>query len=408
MTPQDKVEALLTGWGGRPTVATIDLDQLRANTVAFRGLIGDNVIFMAVVKADGYGHGAIPVAKSALSAGADELGVATVEEGVRLRDAGIDAPIVVLGPIGAYERRRAARHKLTLVIGDLGSARALDADAKMMLRREPIDVHLKVDTGMGRFGASGHQVLEIARAIQQSDHLRLAGVMTHLATADERDPAFTQEQASRFDATCDRLREAGIDVQSVHLANSAATLKYPELHRDRVRVGISLYGLLPDAAMRLPEPIRPVMRVFSRLARVFTLEPGDSVSYGRSWTAEGRTTAGLVPLGYADGYRRQGSNTAWMAVRGAEAPVRGRICMDQTVVEVPDDAQIGDLVDVIGDGVSSVAPTLDQLAPRYGTISYELATSLVAPRVPHLYLRDGNLVAISDLSGYRELAPNQF
>lgn len=403
MTCPDKTEAFLSHWGGRPTVAVIDLNQLHVNIGAFRTLIGDDVSFMAVVKADGYGHGAIPVARASVAAGANELGVATVEEGVQLRAAGVEAPILVMGPVGSAERPRAIRHRLTLVVANLAFARGLEADAKMMLRREPLDVHLKIDTGMRRFGATGDDVLRIARMVHRSKHLRLAAVMTHLANADDPDPAFAREQVSRFDAACDGIREAGITIPSVHIANSAGTLKYLEMHRDKVRVGISLYGLLPDARMRLPAPMRPIMRIFSRLARVFTVQAGESVSYGRTWTADKPTRLGLVPIGYADGYRRQGSNATWMDVRGVKAPVRGRVCMDQTVIEVPPEARIGDLVEVIGDGESGMAPSLDQLAPEYGTISYELATSLLAPRMPHLYLQDDKLIAVRDLSGYREL-----
>lgn len=403
MIRPEKIDELLSTWGGRPTVAVIDLDQLRTNVRAFRNLIGDQVTFMAVVKADAYGHGAVPIAKSAMSAGANELGVATVEEGVQLRTAGIDAPILVMGPIGRHERLRAIRHKLTLVVASLDFAKGLDADLKVMRGGTPRDVHLKIDTGMRRFGATGSDVLEIARMIDRSSHLRLGAVMTHLANADDPDPSFAQEQVARFDSLCDHIRDAGISIPSVHIANSAATLKYPAMHRDTVRVGISTYGLLPDAGMTLPDPMRPMMRIFSRLSRVFTVESGDSVSYGRTWTAEKAARLGLVPIGYADGYRRQGSNTAWMDVRDVRAPVRGLICMDQTVIEVPEAARAGDFVEVIGDGVSSVAPSLDQLAPSYGTISYELATSLLVPRMPHLYVQNGKLVAIRDLSGYREL-----
>lgn len=173
-------------------------------------------------------------------------------------------------------------------------------------------------------------------------------------------------------------------------------------------MGIAIYGLRPDQGVSLPLGVRPVMTLHSRLARVFTVQPGETVSYGRTWTASERTKAGLVPLGYADGYRRNGSNRYWMATGGVKAPVLGRICMDQTVIEVPDDARQGDRVVVAGDGSDGVAPTLNDLAAMIGTIPYELATGLVAPRVPHLYVRDGALVAISDLFGFRQLDPRGF
>jgi len=248
----------------------------------------------------------------------------------------------------------------------------------------------------------------LAKHISESAHLDLAAVMTHFAAADAADPAFTLEQARRFDAACEAIRVADVAVPQVHLANSAATIRFPELHRDRVRVGIAIYGLRPDQGVSLPLGVRPVMTLHSRLARVFTVQPGETVSYGRTWTASERTKAGLVPLGYADGYRRNGSNRYWMATGGVKAPVLGRICMDQTVIEVPDDARQGDRVVVAGDGSDGVAPTLNDLAAMIGTIPYELATGLVAPRVPHLYVRDGALVAISDLFGFRQLDPRGF
>lgn len=408
MTQRSEIDRLLTDWQGRPSVAVIDLDQLRVNIGTLRGMIGDDVRFMAVVKADGYGHGSIPVAKAALRAGVDELAVATVEEGARLRAHGVTAPILVLGPIGELERRRAISQDLMLVVADLAFAEALAADVRGSGRKGPPDVHLKIDTGMHRFGVEPEAAVSLARAIHGARELRLAGVMTHFASADDPDPAYTEEQVRVFDRVVEAIRTEGIDVGTQHLANSAATMRFPELHRDRVRIGIAMYGLQPDGSMPLPPPMRPIMTVHSRVARVVELEPGDRVSYGGTWTAENATRVGLVPIGYADGYRRQGSNLAWMDLDGDRVPVRGRICMDQTLVEVGPDARRGDLVTVIGNGETSVAPTLDQLAEMYGTISHELPTNLVVQRLAHLYIQGGELVAVSDLWGYRELDEGAF
>ncbi len=403
MTTQDDIHAILREWQGRPTVAVVDLDQFAANIRAFRAIVGESVRMQAVVKADGYGHGSVPIAKAAMLAGADELGVATVEEGVVLREAGITAPILVLGPIGTNERRRAIAHDLALTIANAAFALALAADVRTSGRKDPLPVHLKIDTGMHRFGGPIADVPEIARTIDRAPELRLAGVMTHFACADDPDPSWTAQQAAEFDRACEAIRASGIEVHGQHLANSAGTLRFPDYHRDRVRIGIAMYGLLPDASMTLPEPIRPVMTVHSRLSRIVDLQPGDRVSYGGTWTAAERCRVGLVAIGYADGYRRQGSNLAWMDVRDQAAPVRGRVCMDQTMIELPPNAELGDHVTVVGNGHDGVAPTLDRLAEMYGTIPYELATALVPHRLVHLYVQHGRLVAIRDVWGYREL-----
>jgi alanine racemase len=403
MTSPSDIERILRGWGGRPSVAIVDLDQLEANVRTVRGIIGDRTIYMAVVKADGYGHGSIPVAQAALDAGADELGVATVEEGIRLRRAGIDAPILVMGPIGARERRRAIAHDLMLVVGDPLFAKALAADVRRSGRREPLPIHIKIDTGMHRFGVTPDRAADLATVVDRLPELRLDGVMTHFACADDPDPTATEKQAVEFDRAVAAIRAAGVEVRGQHLANTAGTINFPHLRRDRVRVGIAMYGLKPDPGMALPEPLRPIMTVHSRITRILELQPGDRVSYGGTWTAEEPTRVGLVAIGYADGYDRMGSNRTWMEVRGQTAPVRGRICMDQTMIAVPDDARPDDLVTVIGDGQSGVAPGIDRIAEMYGTIPHEIACGLVVRRLAHLYVRGGRLVAITDLWGYREL-----
>lgn len=409
MTRPRDIETLLASWGGRPAVAVVDLDQLAVNVRALRERIGPGTRFMAVVKADGYGHGSIPMAKCAIRAGADELAVATVEEGVQLRRAGVMAPILAMGPIGSKERPRAISFNLMLVIGDPDFARGLAADVRTSGRKNPLHVHLKLDTGMHRFGVSHAQAVDVARIIDAAPELELAGVMSHFASADDSDATSTHEQALRFDEACAQIRAAGIDIPSEHLCNSAATLAYPQYHRARVRVGIAMYGLRPDPElMPVPEPLRPVMTVHARITRILDLQPGDAVSYGGTWTAGSPARVGLVPIGYADGYSRLGSNQAWMDVRGKRSPVRGRVCMDQTVIELDAEARLDDLVTVIGDGQRGTAPSINELAVMFGTVSHELATKLAIHRLSHLYLEHGNLVAVRDLWGYRELDEGAF
>ncbi len=402
------LDAITGQWDGRPVVGVIDLDALAINIVTLRSLIGAGTRLMAVVKANAYGHGAIAIARAALATGADELAVATVDEAAQLRSAGIAAPILVFGAIGRVERARAIGHDLALVVSDLSFAHALAADAKVQGRKEenPVPVHLKIDTGMHRFGATPDRVLDIARAIVSHPELRLAGVMTHLAASDDPDPTFAMEQAATFDRCVASLRDAGIEVPAEHIANSAATLRFPDLHRDMVRVGIAMYGLRPDASMPLPEPMRPILTIHGRLARLIDLEAGDTVGYGRTYLAPSAGCAALVPIGYADGYRRALSSLGWMGVGGAPAPVLGRVSMDQTVIGLPAGfaGEPGSRVTIVGDGtpMTDGAPTLDELAALIDTISYEMATGL-AQRIPRLYVRGGAVVDVCDLHGTRLL-----
>lgn len=402
------LDAIIGQWHGRPVVGVIDLDVLAANIATLRGLIGPNTRLMAVVKANAYGHGAIPVARAALASGADELAVATVDEAAQLRGADITAPILVLGAIGRVERARAVGLDLALVVADASFAHALAADVKMQGRKEenPVPVHLKIDTGMHRFGATPESALGVAQAIASHLELRLAAVMTHLAASDSSDPTFVIEQAARFDRCIASLRDAGIKIPAQHIANSAATLRFPEIHRDLVRIGIAMYGLRPDPAMPLPETMRPIMTIHGRVTRVIDLNEGDTVGYGRTYRAPSSGRAALVPIGYADGYRRALSSRGWMAVDGERAPILGRVSMDQTVIGLPE-ALVGEPgapVTIVGDGSpsSAGAPTLDELAELVDTISYEMATGL-AQRVPKLYIRDGAVVDVCDLHGARAL-----
>ena len=394
-------------WRGRPTIAVVDLDVLAGNVRALRSIIGPKVRLMAVVKANGYGHGAIPTGKAALAAGADELAVATVDEGAQLRRAGVTAPVLVLGPIGVAERPEAIGHGLGVVVSDASFAHALAADAKMMLAKEPVSVHLKIDTGMHRFGVESGLVVATAQAIAQHPELRLDGVMTHMASADAPDPATTHEQNAVFDRCLAELHAAGIETTGHHSANSATTLRFPEYRRDRVRVGVAIHGLRPDTDFALPGPLTPTMTIHSRLSRIHELQAGEGVSYGLTYRASGPERVGLLPLGYGDGFRRALSSRTWVAIGGQRADQLGRICMDQLVVRVPDGVEgaTGELVTVVGNGTAATdpAPTMDELAALVDSISYDMSTSLT-PRLTRLYVRGGEIVAVADLSGYRELA----
>lgn len=399
----DEVSAFLATWRGRPTVAIVNLDQLTANIRHLRGMIGPSVRLMAVVKANGYGHGAVIVSRHALANGVDALAVATVDEGVQLREAGIVAEILIIGPIGENERERAVRAGLSLVVASAGFAAGLACEVRR-IGASPVPVHLKVDTGMHRFGCMPEEAVSVTNAILSQPELRWAGLMTHLATADDPDTGFTHEQASRFDAAVAVLRAAGLDVPTQHLTNSAGTLRFPDLHRGMVRVGIALYGLRPDPAMELPHPMAPVLSIRSRVARVSKLPAGEGVNYGQTYRAKSDERVALVPIGYADGYPRTLTGQTTMVLGGRTAPLLGRVTMDQAVVRVPEviDVRPGDPVIIAGNGAADGdgAPTLDDLASYAGTIGYELAVRLAA-RLPKIYVLGGSVIAVDELGGHR-------
>jgi alanine racemase len=359
----------------------VDLDAIAGNVRYFRGLVSPGTAIMAVVKADAYGHGAVPVARAALEAGAACLAVATVEEGIGLREAGIAAPVLLLGPVDPSEVPTAVESDLTLAVAGMRFAQLVERVAGAV-GRIGLPVHIKVDSGMRRFGALPDEAAAVAAYVARSRSLRLAGIFTHFADADAPEEAYTASQAATFEAVLARLAAEQIRPPLVHAANSAATLRWRAYDYDLVRIGIALYGLPPAPGFAMPAALRPALRVVSRVARVIPLGAGEGVSYGLTYRAEREEEAALVPIGYADGYPRALSNRGWMAVGGRAAPVRGRVCMDQTMIGSPDGSviRVGDEVEVLG----GRGPSLAEVASAIGTIAYEVATGL-ARRMQRTY-----------------------
>jgi alanine racemase len=389
----------------RSTHAVVDLDAIAGNVQIVRHSLTPGTALIAVVKGNGYGHGSMMIARTALDAGASLLAVATLGEAEVLRRNGITAPILALGPVHPSEFGRALDARLMLTLID---AEAIDDLDRMAGARGVIaGVHLKIDTGMNRFGCEIAEAPALAQRIAASANLRLEGVFTHFAEADADTDSATCTQAARFDEALTAIAVAGIKIPLRHAANSAATLRSRAVDYDAVRLGIAMYGLAPSAKVPLLPGMRPAMTLRSRIARIHELRPGDRVSYGGIYVAEGPERVALIPCGYADGYSRALSNRGWLGAAGERLPIRGRVCMDQLIVGVPEGSllQAGDTVSVFGhDGGS--APTADELAEMLGTINYEIATS-VAARVPRVYVRAGEIVAIEDLSGLRQIASSE-
>lgn len=375
---------------GRATHAVIDLDAIEGNVRAVRRLVEPAGV-IAVVKANAYGHGALMVAEAAVAAGAIMLAVAVVDEGLELRDGGIDANILVLAPIAPSEYEEAFRAGLTITVA--GPEQVALASTAARAAGVTGQIQIKVETGMNRYGCEPAAVLALALLVQRAPSLHLSGVFTHFADADGIDLAFTEVQAERFRSVVDQLREAGIDPGLIHQANTAGAIRLPASGQTAVRLGIGLYGLRPDDAVPLLPGMRQALTLRTRVAQVRTLGVGDTVSYGRTYTAKGSEAVALLPIGYADGLRRAMSSTGWVDLNGLRAPIRGRVCMDQTVVGCSDaSVTVGDPVVVFGDG-EDAAPTLSDVARVASTINYEIATG-ISHRVPRWYVRGGQPVAV--------------
>jgi alanine racemase len=358
----------------RPTVAEVDLGAVRDNV---RALQPATAQLMAVVKADGYGHGAAHVARAALEAGATWLGVALVEEGVELREAGIDAPILVLSefPEGASAQALAAGLTPT-VYTDRGLREIADA-------RRGSGIHLKVDTGMHRVGASPQDALLLAAAALEAG-LEVEGVWTHFARSEELDDPTTDRQLERFLGLIDELGARGIRPRLRHAANSGAAIGRAETHLDMVRTGIAIYGIAPGPQVAGLVTLRPAMRLRSRVSLVRGVAAGEGISYGHRYHPSRATTIATVPVGYADGYRRALTAEGQVLIRGRRMPVAGTVTMDQLMVDCGDQpVESGDEVVLMGtQGDEEIRA--EELAAWAGTIGYEIVTG-IGPRVPREY-----------------------
>ena len=369
--------------GPRPTWAEIDLDAIAANVTALKGQASAPQL-MAVVKADGYGHGAVPSAKAALAGGADWLAVALVEEGEQLRAAGITAPILLLTepPVAYVQRLLAAGLTPTVYSPDF--TEAVDAEVRTS-RSEPVAVHLKLDTGMRRVGVPQADWDDALRRLRDARGLRVGAIWSHFAVADEPHHPFITHQAQEFDRGLELARSMGVEFDLAHLCNSAGTVHLHDHHYDMVRPGLAVYGLEPAPGLAGDIPLRPALSWLTRLSLVKHLAEGEAVSYGLRWTADRPTTLGTVPAGYADGVTRALSNRGEVVVRGRRIPIAGTVCMDQFVVNGGDgELAAGDDVCLIG-RQGDAAVTADDWANWLDTINYEIVCG-VGRRVPRVYV----------------------
>ena len=373
--------------------AEIDIDAIRYNVKKLMEGHDSNVMACAVIKADGYGHGAVQLAKSL-----DDLtcfyAVAAMEEALELRNNGISKPILILGAVDPVWAETAIENDIRLTVFDYENAKLI-SDAAVRIGKNA-NVHVKVDTGMGRIGfIPGEAALNETEKISRLDGISIEGIFTHFAKADDEGPEDAIKQFELFRSFIDGLEKRNIHIPIKHCSNSAAATNIIEAEMDMVRLGISIYGLYPSEYVK-KIVLRPALQLKSHIVMIKTVPAGTRVGYGSTWTADKESVIATVSVGYADGYMRRLSNKGYVSIRGIRCPVVGRVCMDQIMVDVtkvPDAVQ-GDVVTLIGaDGDQTI--TVEEISELAGSFNYEFVCNL-SRRVPRVYYRDGKVVGFKD------------
>ncbi|WP_158738592.1 alanine racemase [Alteribacillus sp. YIM 98480] len=369
----------------RDTWAEVNLNHIKSNVEKTKAHFKQKMHVMAVVKADGYGHGAVKTAEAALQAGAAFLGVALLEEAVELREAGIEAPILVLGRTRPEDSQFAADHDIRLTV--FQKDWLVEAE-KHLSSKNKLHIHIKVDTGMGRIGIVKKEDLVLfANELKSCEKIEAEGLFTHFATADEKNSSYFQKQYDRFlimlDATADNIGE----LSYIHCGNSAAGLRFPDKCFNMFRFGISMYGLTPSEEIldEIPFPLKQAFSLHSRIVQIKKLSPGESISYGATYTTTDEEWIATIPIGYADGwYRYHSTYGGEVLVNGQRAPIVGRICMDQMMIKLPEYTPIGTRVSLIGEQ-DNESITVLEAANRLHTITYEIPC-MISKRVPRIYV----------------------
>ena len=381
--------------GIRPVWAEINLDHLAHNIRETRRIVPKPTLIMTAVKADGYGHGAKVCAETFLENGADMLAVATPDEGFQLRRWGIDAPILCLGYTPDYLQEKAIENDVMVTIYNKEQGISLNKAAQRLNTRARF--HIKIDTGMSRLGFQPEEAVEGICELVKLPRLELEGVFTHFAISDEADKSYTRMQYGKYIDVVNQLEEQGVKIPVKHVSNSAAIIDLPEYKHDLVRPGIMLYGYYPspDVDHEVVD-LKQVLTLHAQVSHVKTVPKGRGISYGLTYSVEKESCIATIPMGYADGYRRVLSNKGYVEIRGKRAPIVGRVCMDQFMVDVSeiDDVVVGDEAILIG-YPGGVAPDGEEMASMLGSITHEV-TCQITRRVPRVYTRDAEPVTVKD------------
>lgn len=369
----------------RPVWAEVNLDNIKFNIKQVKKNIPEETLVMAVVKADAYGHGVLQVAQAAVKAGADRLAVALPEEGRQLRNSDFKLPIQILGEVLPEQVSLLVEWNLIPTISKMETVKKLDelAAEKGIVKK----VHVKVDTGMGRIGIFPDNAVEFIKKVKSFDNIEVEGLMTHFAKADEKDKGYTYNQWEKFQMVIDELKEENIEISIKQAANSATIIDLPHMALNMVRPGIMMYGLRPSHEVDQEFKLKPALSWKAKIVYLKEVPPGTGISYGATYITDEKAQIATIPIGYADGYSRLLSNKGKVLINGQRAPIRGRVCMDQFMVDVShiDDVKVGDEVVLIGtQGDKEVSAT--ELANIIGTINYEI-TCDITKRVPRIYIK---------------------
>lgn len=381
----------------RPTWVEINLENLAHNIKQVKQLIKKDTLLTAVVKANGYGHDSIEVSKVFLENGADRLAVATLSEAIELRNGGINnTPILILGYTPNSQFEELFKYN---IIPTLYSYEQSESLSKIALNKnQKIKIHIKIDTGMRRLGfeSNDNSIKEILK-ISELPNIEVEGIFTHFAKADEKNKDFTRLQFKKFTYITNNLENKGLKIPIKHVSNSAAIIDLPEYNLDMVRAGIMLYGLYPsDSVDKKRVSLKAAMSLKTKLSHIKTIEKNEGISYGHIYTTDKKTKIGTIPIGYADGFSRILSNNVKLTIREKKVNLVGRICMDQSMIDLSDviHPNIGDIVTIFSDGKKNTN-SIDDIANKLGTINYEVVC-MVAKRVPRVFLNKGNIIKIKD------------
>lgn len=375
--------------------AEINLDNIAHNTREIRRITSNRAEVMGVVKADAYGHGVLEVVETLLNSGVTRLAVSMLDEAIQLRKAGIKVPILVLSYTDPKRYSEIIQYDITQTIFSHELAECLSEKACQLNAK--IKVHIKIDTGMGRVGfLPGYSAVKDVMRISRLNGLIIEGLFTHFANADDDNDEFTLVQFERFMGICNELSRIGVYIPIKHVANSAAILRYPQMHLDMVRAGIILYGLYPSCNKELYKiNLKPAMMLKASISMVKSIEKSTPISYGCTYLTEKESIIATIPIGYADGYIRAFSNKARVLINGEYAPIRGRVCMDQCMADITNincDVKVGDEVILFGEQKGK-SLEIDELAAIAGTINYEIV-SLIGKRIPRFYFKEGKIVNV--------------
>lgn len=376
-----------------PIWTEIDMDTIVENVSSIRCSLDNNVMIMGVVKANAYGHDAPEIAPLLLQNGVSYLGVARLAEGIELRKSNIKAPIFILGLTIKEDMEALLSYNITSAVCDIGDVEFL---SKLAVKNNKVaKVHIKVDTGLGRIGVSTENALPFIRKVKDMRNIQIEGIFTHFAVADEDDKSYTEEQFEKFNSVLDALESSGIRIPLKHVANTATVLDLPHMSLDMVRIGILLFGLYPSTEVKRTIEVKSALKFKSRIIYLKQVPAGRSISYGRTYTTTADTLIATLPVGYADGYSRLLSNSAAVMVKGRKAPVIGRVCMDQTMIDVTHipGIEVGDEVTLWGE------QKIYESAERMHTIVNEVVCMADKKRVPKLFIRNGRPYKVKSMLG---------